>query len=98
VWDQGPAPGIVLRTLFLDAARQYATQLIRLAPGTQVEPHWHADAEECYVLEGSFSVDTSTFQAGDYVRMPAGSAHNTITSDTGCLLLVMASPRGAPQN
>ena len=92
-WTPGPSPGVFLRTLFFDAAHQYATLLLRIEPGARVERHQHADAEELYVLEGSCRFDDYTFQVGDYLRMPAGSVHNTGTSDTGCLLLVRYSTR-----
>lgn len=95
LWNPGFSPGMLVKTLFLDAARQYATQLVHITPGAHIAPHGHPEAEECYVIEGSFRVDTYTFQAGDYVRMPAGSQHNTIISDTGCLLLVMGSTTDA---
>ncbi len=97
VWTAGPVPGMSTKTLFLDLERHYTTQLVRLLPGAQVPQHWHPDAEECYLVEGSFQVDTQTFHAGDYIRMPAGSAHNIITSGTGCLLLVTASLDESPQ-
>lgn len=95
-WTTGLVPGMWIKTLFLDTVRRYTTQLIRLAPGTQVPRHWHAEAEECYLIEGTFHVDAHTFRAGDYIRMPAGSRHNIITSDTGCLLLVTASLEEMP--
>ena len=92
-WAQSSSPGVFIRTLFFDAVRQYATLLLRIEPGALVERHQHADTEELYVLEGSCRFDEYTFQVGDYVRMPAGSVHNTGTSDTGCLLLVVSSTR-----
>jgi anti-sigma factor ChrR (cupin superfamily) len=94
-WEPGPFSGTTMRTLFIDQARQYATVLLRIAPGAQVETHFHVDAEELYVLEGSCSFDNQTFGVGDYVRMPAGTTHSTVTSESGCLFLAIASTQTA---
>jgi len=96
-WEAGPFAGTTVRMLFTDVARQYATQLLRIAPGAQVESHFHMDAEELYVLEGSCSFDAHTFGVGDYVRMPARTTHTTVISEAGCLLLVIASTQVAPR-
>lgn len=90
-WEEGPFTGTTVRMLYTDTARQYATLLLRIAPGAEIETHFHVDAEELYVLEGSCRFDTHTFGMGDYIRMPAGTTHNTVTSEVGCLLLVVAS-------
>lgn len=94
-WEAGPFTGTTVRMLFTDTARQYATLLLRIAPGAQVKTHFHVDAEEMYVLEGTCSFDTYTFGVGDYIRMPAGTTHHTGTSEGGCLLLVVASTQVA---
>ncbi len=94
-WETGPFTGTTMRMLYEDTARQYATLLLRLAPGAALEQHFHVDAEELYVLEGSCHFDTHSFGVGDYVRMPAGTTHNTVTSEDGCLLFVVASTQVA---
>jgi anti-sigma factor ChrR (cupin superfamily) len=95
-WKPGPFVGTTMRMLFVDTARQYATLLLRIAPGEQLDPHVHVDAEEAYVLEGACRFDTHTFGVGDYIRMPAGTRHNAVTSEAGCLLLIVASTQVAP--
>ena len=92
-WRDGPAPGLSIKMLFYDATRQYATHLLRIAPGAHVPRHLHAETEELYVLEGSCVFNDELFAVGDYMRMVAGSVHDLAQSDTGCLLLVQGSTR-----
>lgn len=92
-WQDGPAPGLSCKLLFHDVIQQRATQLLRIAPGAVVPPHQHADAEELYIVEGSCVFHGETFAVGDYIRMTAGSVHDLVTSEHGCVLLVQGSTR-----
>jgi anti-sigma factor ChrR (cupin superfamily) len=87
-WEEYGVPGIQRCVLFRDFGRNLQTSLIRIAPGVEVPPHPHAQAEECYVLEGDFMTSGTILFAGDYMRSPAGSSHSATRTVNGCVLLV----------
>jgi anti-sigma factor ChrR (cupin superfamily) len=83
-WIPSPFPGVELRPLL---GRN--TLLVRMHPGSTYPSHEHRLAEQCYVLEGSVTdSDGVTVYAGDFVCMHAGSTHESIHTDTGCLFLI----------
>lgn len=43
----------------------------------------------CFVVEGDLRVAGAHLHAGDYHAAMAGSTHETIRSDTGCLPLIV---------
>jgi anti-sigma factor ChrR (cupin superfamily) len=83
-WTPLPVPGIEVRPLL-----GQRTLLVKMAPGAVYPTHEHRLAEQCYVLEGSVT-DTNgvTAFAGDFVCMPAGSTHQEIRTETGCVFLL----------
>ena len=87
-WCASPMAGVERRMLDRignEVAR--ATSIVRYAPGSDFESHGHAAGEEILVLEGTFSDERGHYQAGAYVRNPAGSSH-TPFSNNGCTILV----------
>jgi mannose-6-phosphate isomerase-like protein (cupin superfamily) len=82
-WEQLPVPGVQRRALLGGK-----TMLVRMAPKTWLPAHDHAAAEQCLVLEGSISSEGATAYAGDFTYMPAGSSHQPLYSEEGCLLLI----------
>lgn len=86
-------PGIRVKVLCSDPVSRRVTALMRVAPGARYAPHRHTEAEELYVLEGGCVVAGRELRAGDYHRAEAGSIHMDTSSDDGCLLLVISSPR-----
>ena len=82
-WKPAPVPGIDVRFLL---GRK--TMLIRMAPKTSYPKHEHSTAEQCLVLEGSVSSAGVTAYAGDFTYMPAGSTHEPLYTEDGCLLLI----------
>lgn len=83
-------PGLQVKRLFVDQASGTVTALYRFAPGTQVPRHRHLGPEQCYVLAGDFRANELCFGAGDlHVALP-GSVHETISSQTGALVLIVA--------
>ena len=94
--DQGPweltsIEGIQARRLFVDAANDRVTMLVRMRAGTAFPGHRHASAEECYVLSGDLRFDEHVMRAGDYQFCPAGSSHSIQSTEEGCLLLLVSS-------
>lgn len=83
-------PGLQVKRLFIDQASGIATSLYRFAPGTRVPRHRHLGAEQCYVLAGDFRVNEECFGPGDvHIALP-GSVHETISSEAGALVLIIA--------
>ena len=82
-WQPSTVPGVQTRPL-LDEK----TMLVRMAPKTWYPAHDHPAAEQCLVLEGSLSTEGITAYAGDFTYMPAGSVHQPLYSEGGCLLLI----------
>lgn len=64
--------------------------LLRCMPGGIIPAHTHQGWEYALVLEGRFQIAGSTVSAGDAQYSAANSYHPEITTDTGCLLLVVA--------
>jgi anti-sigma factor ChrR (cupin superfamily) len=91
VWEPTGVAGVETRRLFVDRANDRATMLIRMAPGASYPSHVHANAEECYVIEGDLRVAETHLKAGDYQRAGSGSLHPIQSTDHGCLLLIVSS-------
>ena len=83
-WVKLPIPGVEIRPLL-----GKDTLLVRMQPGSVYPAHEHQQSEQCYVLEGSIvGSDGTTVSAGDFVCMRAGSKHDPIHTETGCVFLV----------
>ena len=90
-WQDTALPGIRVRNLFVDAANDRITMLVRMQPGTAYPSHRHGGAEECYVLEGDLLVGEYRMRAGDYQRVDSGSTHGVQSTENGCLLFIVCS-------
>jgi anti-sigma factor ChrR (cupin superfamily) len=90
-WDETDIPGISVRKLFVDQARDTVTMLVRMAPGTSYPPHRHAGVEECYVIEGDLKVGDMVMRAGDYQRVDTASVHGVQSTESGCTLFIISS-------
>jgi anti-sigma factor ChrR (cupin superfamily) len=84
-WKSGRGPGLTELPLHAHGAEE--VRLVRFAPGAAAPRHEHPGGEEIYVLRGSLRDEHGVYQAGSWVRSPAGSAHQP-ASDEGCLLYV----------
>ena len=90
-WDE-VAPGLWLKTLFVDQTQGRVTALARMAPGCKYIAHRHTKPEELYVLEGTCNCAGELLRAGDYHRAEAGSIHYETSTADGCVMLVIFSP------
>ncbi len=91
-WERTANEGVAVRRLFVDTERQMVTMLIRMDAGSKYPRHRHADAEECFVLQGELRVgDELVMQAGDYQRVGRDSVHEVQSTEDGCLLLIISS-------
>lgn len=82
-WKPASFPGVQMRYLY-----KRKTMLVRMAAASRIPAHPHATAEQCLVLEGSVTSNGVTAYTGDFVYMPAGSAHDDLHSQDGALLLI----------
>lgn len=83
--------GVMVKNLYRDPERNYATLLVRMEAGATFPDHVHTDTEECYVIEGDLRMGGQVFGRGDYIRAEAHSAHESISTENGCFLLIAAS-------
>lgn len=90
-WEPTGVAGVDARKLFLDAANDRVTMLVRMAPKTSYPAHRHSGFEECYVLEGDLLVGDYRMRAGDYQRAGGGSLHGVQSTEAGCLLFIVSS-------
>lgn len=85
-----PYPGVSMRLLHVDRARQMFSCLLRFAPGARLPAHPHSHPEECMVLDGAVIVAGVRLTAGDYQRVEAGVSHVEQWSDTGGTAFIVA--------
>jgi quercetin dioxygenase-like cupin family protein len=90
-WRQLPWPGVTTKLLHADRTTGFATHLLKLEPGAKYPSHHHAGVEQCLVLEGQVRIGDLLLQAGDFEKADAGTIHHVVTTDAGCLLLIIAS-------
>ena len=88
VWEPTPIEGVMVRQLFTDGQHERMTMLVRMSAGVRYPKHCHTGAEECYVIDGDLLVEGVRMGPGDYVRAEAGSIHDTVSTENGCLLLI----------
>jgi len=83
------APGVRLKKLSSDRARNTVMVLMEMQHGAAVPPHEHRHAEDSYIIRGSARLGDLTLFAGDFHHVEAGSRHDSIVSDDGCLALLV---------
>ncbi len=88
-----PLPGMKLKVLHVDPATQRTTAICKFAPGYRHAPHRHTEVEELFVLEGGCVCEGVALFPGDYHRSEANSIHSETSTDDGCTLLIMFSPK-----
>ena len=91
-WMCTPYQGITMKPVYRHPATGEITQLIRFEPGAKLPPHHHTADEQCLVLEGDIRMGSTVFRAGDFTWAKKDSEHHVLTSEEGCLLLIVASP------
>lgn len=90
-WVHPGVPGVAVKTLFVDHETGYETVLVRMERGARFPTHRHAGYEECYVLQGDVRSGEVELSAGDYQRMAGGTLHEALSTNNGCLLLIVTS-------
>lgn len=90
-WRQTPFPGVTAQTLFIDRETGIATSLLRMEAGSIYPRHLHTADEQCYVIEGDIGFGGIALGPGDFERADPNTVHEPITTQHGCLLLIIAS-------
>ncbi|HET8550788.1 MAG TPA: cupin domain-containing protein [Bryobacteraceae bacterium] len=90
-WRKAPWPGVSYQQLYFDRQTGYATSLLKLEPGAKYPAHHHAGVEQCWVIQGKVRIGSIEIEAGDFEYANAETDHGIVQSDTGCLLLIIAS-------
>ncbi|QDP02143.1 ChrR family anti-sigma-E factor [Thalassotalea sp. PS06] len=66
------------------------TSLLQIQPGGMIPEHTHKGFEVTLLLDGEFSDDMGTYEAGDFIMLDGNHQHNPKTED-GCLCLTVVS-------
>ncbi len=91
-WKQTPFAGVSYKSLFVDRETAMHTLLLRLEPGARYPRHRHTRPEQCLVLQGEVEIDAKLrIEAGDFEWADGDTIHDSISSTTGCELLIISS-------
>lgn len=82
------APFVEVRELSRDEAAGMHTSLLRMRPGGTIPAHRHEREEEFIVLEGECYIGAHRLVAGDVHIASAGSWHDTVTTESGVVVLL----------
>lgn len=66
------------------------TSLLQIQPGGTIPEHTHKGFELTLLLDGEFSDEMGTYQAGDFILLDGSHHHQPMTQD-GCLCLTIVS-------
>jgi anti-sigma factor ChrR (cupin superfamily) len=91
-WQRGSVPGASVMPLHERGSER--VRLVKLAPGTVLDPHQHAGGEEILVLDGAFEDELGRYPKGTWLRNPDRSAHRVFSAE-GCTLYVKTGHLGA---
>lgn len=82
-------PGVRMKTLSVDKARDVVMLLLQMAPCARFPDHPHDDrGDEGLVITGDVVMDGRVMGPGDYYHADAGTDHVNITSPSGCTALL----------
>ena len=85
--------GVRTKLLRHDPARHLVTCLLEMAPGARMPAHPHHGSEQSFVVSGSCRIGSVTLSEGDFHAVEAGSEHGDVTTDDGCVLLLIVDER-----
>lgn len=85
--------------LNVDTTKAPFVALLRLAPGSVLQRHFHPRAVEAvYVLDGEMINDGEPLAAGSMLAHGAGVIHGPHTTHTGCTLMFIQYPGVGPDD
>jgi quercetin dioxygenase-like cupin family protein len=83
-WVPLPFPGVRMREVTVDTARDTALLYVEMAAGAVFPDHEHAAAERGIVLSGDLEMSGRRLSAGEFYEAAAGTRHERISSRSGC--------------
>lgn len=87
-WEASEAGGVLRKRLErIDQKPEPVTTIVRYQANSAFPAHQHIKGEEIFVLEGTFSDNHGNYEAGSYLRNPAGTSHSPF-SEEGCTIFV----------
>lgn len=90
-WRETGYPGVTFQILHLDKETRMSTSILKLEPGALYPPHHHTAVEQCLVLSGDVRFGNKLqIHAGDFEKAETDTDHESLTSDTGCELLIIS--------
>lgn len=84
--------GISVKVLYQNHQTYASTTLVHIEAGYQLHGRTHAMVKEMYILRGSCICAGKLLKAGDYHRTETGSLHPIISTQMGCMLLLLFRP------
>ena len=90
-WVETALPGLRMKILAIDRARDRVTMLLKGEPGARYPAHHHSGPEECYVIRGSATVEGRLLRAGDFHHAEGDSDHAELWTEEGVEVLLVAS-------
>ena len=91
-WQPTRFPGVEVKVLVEDPDSGLQTVLTRMAPGSVLTDHEHADIEQTWVLEGRLVDHEGEATAGTFVWRPPGSRHVAEAPEGALLLGIFQKP------
>jgi len=91
-WEATQFDGISIKVLYEDKSKGEMTCLLKWAPGATLPMHKHADIEQSWVLQGSFSDHDGICRAGEFVWRHPGSFHETHSDEGAVILAIYRKP------
>ena len=90
-WVETAVPGVRVKILGIDRARDRVTMLLNAEPGARYPAHRHSGPEDCYVISGSVTIEGRLLRAGDFHHAEGESDHAELWTDEGVQVLLVAS-------
>jgi anti-sigma factor ChrR (cupin superfamily) len=90
-WVDTAVPGMRMKILAIDRARDRVTMLLKGEPGARYPAHRHSGPEDCYVISGSLTIEGTTLRAGDFHHAEGESDHGELWTDEGVEVLLVAT-------
>jgi quercetin dioxygenase-like cupin family protein len=90
-WVETAVPGVRIKILAIDRARDRVVMLLKAEPGARYPAHRHSGPEECYVISGSLTVEGRVLRAGDFHHAEGESDHGELWTDEGAEVLLVAA-------
>jgi anti-sigma factor ChrR (cupin superfamily) len=86
-WEPDAAAGIAIKPLYSQDGFDDTMRLERWQAGTGPGQRAFKDGAEIFVIEGAFSDEAGRYEAGSWIRLPAGASHRP-QSAAGCTLYI----------